>query len=97
MRVAASCHFPSRRPRGDPAWAAVEAGPVDRRVVYDHRLVDVRVVNHGGVHVHYRGVIREASTAPFSAHEPHAAVSEPVVHAAIEADMRTPIPGMEHI
>src|SRR5260370_31198362 len=97
VRLTSGGHLCTRRPLGDSAWATVEAGPVYRPVVYDHSFVDVRIVNHSGVHVHYRGVVREASTAPFSTHEPGAVVSESVVHAAIEADMRTPIPRMEHL
>ena len=71
------------------AWAAVKAGAADVRVV-DHRPVDVGVVNHGGVHVGDRRVIREMSAAPFSATKSHSAVSESIVDAAVKAHVRAP-------
>ena len=77
VRLATGCHLSARRPRVKSARPTVEAGPVYRPIVYDHRFVDVRVVNHGGVHIHDRGVICEPSAAPFSAHEPDALYPNP--------------------
>src|ERR1700729_1885689 len=78
------------------ARAAVEAGTAHRRVV-DYGLVDVGVVNHRRIHVGDCGVIREMSAAPFSARKPHTAVSESIIHAAIEAHVRSPIAGVKPI
>jgi hypothetical protein len=47
------------------------------------------------VHVDHSGVIEEVASAPLAAAKADAAVAEAVVHAAIVADMRTPIAFME--
>src|SRR6185312_1169959 len=81
--------FLSRRPRIDAAIAAVEAR-VDAHVRHVY-VLDIRVMDHGAVHVHDSGVIGEVAALPASAEEPHAAISEAVVDAAVEADVRSPI------
>jgi hypothetical protein len=68
----------------------------DRRIVND-RFVHIGVVNHGSVHIDYGCVIREVSTAPFTAGKTDAHVTEAVVHAAVVADMETPVAVMEEI
>ena len=89
VRVAA---FLRCRLRGNAVRTAIEAGAVvhDRRVV-DVRVAHVGVVNHRRVHVHHRGVVSEHAAAPLAAAESDSAISEAVIHAAIEAHMRTPV------
>src|SRR6266852_1387602 len=84
-------------PRTDSAGSAVEAGAVHRRVAHDHSLVDVRVVNHCGVYARHRRVIGKVFASPLAAAEADAAVSVAIVHAAIEADVRAPVAGMEDV
>jgi len=75
--------------------AAVEARTiVDRRVV-DHRIVDVRIVDHGPIHVDDCGVIRKAVANPAPSAKTDATVTESIVHAAIETDVRPPITSVE--
>jgi hypothetical protein len=53
-------------------------------------------VDDRAIHVHHRGVVREMSTAPFAALR-SAEVSESIIHAAVEADVRAPIASVEHV
>jgi hypothetical protein len=65
-------------------------------IVYDHGLViDIRDV--GDIHVSHRPVIEEFAAAPFAAREAFAEVSEAVINAAIESDVRAPIAGIPKI
>ncbi len=89
MRFARGRAFLRRRRCRGTARSAVKARTANVRVV-DHRLVDVGVVNHGGVHIGDRRVIRETSAAPFSAAKSDSAVSESIIHAAVEAHVRAP-------
>jgi hypothetical protein len=83
----------------DAMRAAVETGVavIDDRSVVNHRLIDIGVMNYGGVYVDGSGVIRKASTAPFAAGEANAAKSEPIVHTSIKAYMGAPIAPMKEI
>ncbi len=78
-----------------PAVTTIEA-----RVIVDHRVVhvdvlDVRVTDHCPIHIHDRRVIREVTAIPPPAVEAGAAIPEAVVDAAVEADMRPPVAGVE--
>src|ERR1700761_909652 len=67
-----------------------------RVVVDDDRLVvDIRHV--GYVHVGHRAVVEEVITAPLAAAKSDAAVAEAVVNAAVETDVRSPVPSVEKI
>src|SRR6266851_6564284 len=77
------------------AGAAVVADAVVV-VVHDNGLV-VDVVNVRDVDVVHGTVVGEGSVAPVAALIPDAAVAEAVVHAAVEADMRTPIACVEDV
>jgi hypothetical protein len=68
----------------------------DGRAIDDGR-VDVGVVDHRGVHVHHRRVVSEDTAAPLAAREADAHVAEAVVHAAVVADVRSPIAFMEDV
>src|ERR1700735_1908817 len=56
-----------------------------------------RVCHPHGVYVPTSGVIGEGSAAPFAANESHAAITESVVHAAVESDVRSPVAGMKSV
>jgi len=67
---------------------------------------DGRVVNDGYVVVdvmeaaadmHDRSVIREHTTVPLAAGKTNAHVTEPVIHATVEAYVRTPVSVMEQV
>lgn len=88
--------FFSPRSRVDPTIAAVVADPVDGRVVVDDGGV-VNVVDHGGVHVVHRTVVKEAIAVPTPAFVAVTEVAEAIHHAAVEADTRRPVALMEYI
>src|SRR5207245_7488127 len=85
-----------RGPRLDTAWAVVAYIP---RVIHNNGpVVDVRHIGH--VYVSDRAVVEEGATSPLAAVEADAAVSEPIVDAAVEADMWapiTPVPAIDAI
>src|ERR1700741_4301684 len=78
------------------ARTAIEARVANRRVG-DDCSVDIRVSHHGLVYPDNRGVVCEVSAAPFAANESHTAVTEPVIHSAVESHVRSPIAGMKCI
>src|SRR5579864_2116701 len=88
--------LPLRRYRSYSAGAAIEAH-VAHLALTDNGPVDVGVVDHCGVHVHHRRVIREMFAVPRSANESHSAITESIVHAAIETNVRSPVTGMKRI
>src|SRR5271170_665894 len=74
------------RPCFDTA-SAIEAGV---HVIHDYGpAVDVRHAVH--IHVHHFAVVEEGAASPLAARETDAAVSEAIVNAAVEADVRSPI------
>ena len=75
------------------AGAAIEAG-AHADVFMDHGAINESVVHDRGVYVDDRGVVREMPAAPFTTHKTHAVVTESVIHAAIETDVRSPVTGM---
>src|SRR5271156_1097694 len=88
--------FLGRGDGGGAAGAAVEAG-ADADVFMDHGAINESVVHDRGVYVDDCGVVREMSTAPFTAREAYAAVTESVINAAVEADVGTPVACMPTI
>src|SRR5579859_6731284 len=82
--------FLRSRARRDAALA-VEAGAVHHRRVVDHGAVDVDVAHYGLVHAHNCGVIGKCAASPFAADEADAAVTEAVVNAAVESNVRAPV------
>src|SRR5579862_1291133 len=88
--------FPLRRYRSYSAGAAIEAD-VTHLALMDDRPVHVGVVDHRCVHVHYCRVIREVLAVPRSANESHSAITEAIVHPAIETNVWPPIARMKRI
>src|SRR5579871_1855247 len=87
--------FGSRRGH-DTAAAAVEAHSVHHDVVYDGLVVGV--VDHDrGIDIGHGAVVRKLTTDPTAARKADTDVTEAVIDAAVEADMRAPIPGMKYI
>jgi len=83
----------------DAARAAVvrDVVIVDDCRVIDDRPIHVRIVDDGSIHVHDRGVIGKIAAMPLSAHEANAHVAESIVHATVEANVRSPVSGMEDV
>jgi hypothetical protein len=68
-------------------------------VIDDSIVMDTRVVHVGDIDVGYVGhgpVVKEIMIAPIPADKPGAEVAEPVIDAAVEADMRCPISRLPH-
>src|SRR5215469_228399 len=80
----------------DSPCAPVEADATD--VVVDHRLVvDVSDVHVGDINVRDAAVIEVPVTAPVTAGEAHPKISEAVVHATVEAHLRSPVSRMPKV
>lgn len=66
-------------------------------VVHDVYIADVDVVNIGYVDVVDLAVVEEAVAIPIAALIATAAIAEPIVDAAIESDMRSPVAGIKAV
>jgi hypothetical protein len=89
-RVCCSCA--NRLSSSAVGRASIPPGPLKAgvRVIHDDgAAVDVSDIGH--VHVHHGAVVEECAASPFAATKTYAAVSEAVVNAAVEADVRSPI------
>jgi len=82
--------------RSDATGAAIVADVVHGGGVVDYGLV-VSVVDDGGVHVGHGAVVVEDPAIPVAAVVAVAAVTVAVVYAAVEADVLTPVAGVEGI
>ena len=80
-------------PDHDTARAAVVADPIHGDVI-DDSPVDVGRVNDGSVDVRNRGVVGEDPVIPVPADVISPDVTVTIVNSAVEADMRTPVPGV---
>ncbi len=85
-----------RRTRADSTIPAVVADPIYRDVVVDHRGV-VNVMNIRDVHIVHRPVIEKPAAIPASAIVAVAEISIPVIDAAVETNLRSPISLIEKI
>src|SRR5262245_10395539 len=74
----------------DPTGAAVKTGAVDDGGVGDHGGV-IGVVNNRGIHVGDGTVITKDAASPGSTHKANPGIAEPVIDAAVEAYVRTPV------
>jgi hypothetical protein len=83
-----------RRTRGYSALSAV-VGNV-RVIVHDDGLV-IDIGDVGDIHVGHRTVVEEFAAAPFAAREAFAEVSEAVIDAAVESNVRAPIADVPNI
>src|SRR5581483_12054914 len=86
--------FTAAWPRVDSMRTAVEAYAVHGDIV-DHR--PVINVNVGDRHIADGTVVEEMPAAPFPTIETHARISEAVIHAAIKADVRSPVADMPDV
>lgn len=92
MTIMLGCSLASRGASHDPT-ATVEARTICRGVA-DHGAIDVGVAYHDRVHMHHRCVVAEMAAFPPPADKAHSEVSETVIHATVESNMRTPIARM---
>lgn len=82
--------------RSCPAPSTIEADAVTARTLVDHRGV-INVVDHRGIHVCDRAVIKIFAAAPVAAVEAHAWISETVVNPSIKTNRRSPISRMPKV
>src|SRR6266851_5631860 len=82
--------FDGRRPRINSASAAIVADPVNVGIVVDHGCA-IGVVDVRDIYVVHAGVVEKAIVIPASAFVAETAVTEAVIHAAIKADVFTPV------
>ena len=87
VRFAQSGQFRRLRTNLNPTVSAVETDP---HIVHSNRVA-IHVVDDSGVDVVDRTVIKEVAGVPVPALVAGARIAEPVVDAAVEADMRPPI------
>lgn len=79
------------------AIAAIKTGMVVYGSVINNRAVDISIVHYSCINVYYGSIIAEMVTFPAAANKTVAAVSIPIVNAAVKTDMRTPVTPMEAI
>jgi len=72
-----------------------DVGRVDDRGLFDDGPVDVDVGYHGAVYVDNGGVVGKGAAIPCAAGKADSPVAAAVVHAAIIADVRSPVACME--
>jgi hypothetical protein len=84
------------RTRRNAAVTPVVADMVHGGVVHDDCLV-VDVRNVGNVHVGHAAVVIEVASAPLATVETFTGISEAVVNAAVEADVRAPVAAVEKV
>jgi hypothetical protein len=87
-------HFSLRRTRVDSPSPAVKAHVT--RVIYHYGPV-ICVVNDVHVHVAVSAVVSKYAVVPIAALVANAHVPEAIVNAAVEADVRSPVPRMPQI
>jgi len=89
----------SRRLRCNSIRPAIETGVrvVDDRRVGDDGCIHIGSVNDRRVHGYDCCVVSEGAATPLTASEAASAITESVVHASVEADLRPPIAGMEYV
>src|SRR2546430_1866640 len=80
--------FKMARARIDSAVTSVVGDTVYGEFVDDRLVVDVNV---GDIHVVHRAVVEEVTVSPISALVATAKVAKPVINAAVESDVRSPI------
>src|SRR5271168_872727 len=78
------------------ACPAVEADAIYGLGMHD-RPIHIRRVNHRRIYVHHGCVVREDSAIPAPADESNSTVPKSIVNAAIETDMRSPIPAVPQV
>lgn len=86
-----------RWPGGNSVGPTVEAGVgvVDDGRVVNDGCIHIGGPDHGRVHVDGRGVVSELASSPLAAGKAATTITKPVVYAAIEANLSSPITFME--
>src|SRR5580658_1047816 len=81
------------------AWTAVIRRTIitDDRILLNNRLVYISRVNETLIHMYHSSVVGKSTASPLAAGKANAAEPEPIVHAAIIAHLRAPIPIMESV
>lgn len=99
VRLAGEGLLLRRRFRGNSIRPTVEAGVsvVDDRRVVDDGCIHICRPNHGRVHGYYCCVVSEGAAAPLTAGEAASTITESIVHAPVEANLRPPIAGVEDV
>ncbi len=93
MRLVGVSFFLRTGPGLNAAGAPVEGHMV---LVDDHRaVIDAGYV--GDADIRDRTVIEELASAPFAADKAHAAITKSIVDAAVETDVRSPVPGVPEV
>jgi hypothetical protein len=76
--------------------STVKADAVDV-VIDDDCLVHINIGDYSAIHIHHCCVVAEAVTYPASATKAHATISEAVIHATVEPNVRAPVTGMPEV
>jgi hypothetical protein len=77
--------------------AAVPAVVTDAGVVHHRNVIRIYVMHIGTIHMRDVGVVHETVVMPVAAFITNAGVTGAVVHAAVKADVRTPVAVMPAI
>ncbi len=93
VALAGGLFLSGSRARIDPAAAAVEADVI----IAGANGSVVRVVNDVDVYICDGAVVVEVAAAPVTARVADAGVAEPIIYAAIEANLRAPVAGIPTI
>src|ERR1700679_2803606 len=94
VRLTQRHQFRGPRPQPNTRWSAMEAHA--DIVIHNNRVV-IDVMHHGDVDIVHRAVVVKVTGVPVAALVASAHVAETVVHAAIKADVRSPIAAEESI
>lgn len=89
MAVVLCYQFLTARPDIDAAPSTVIADAIHCEVIGHIAVVDVGDVCSADID--HRPVIEEGPASPFSAHKAYAGVTEPIINAAVEAYVGTPV------
>src|ERR1700728_1744392 len=95
MALRHGCFFGRGGLGGDPAGPVV--ADASHRGVLDDGVVHISIVNHRGIYVDDRGVVREMRSLPAAADEANSCITVAIVDTPVEADMRAPVAGVEAI
>ncbi len=92
MVIVLGGEFTRRGPSAESARTAIVADAIHRVVVHHRTAVDIGDIRH--IDIGYRPIIEEAPAPPFPPFEAPAVVSEPIIDAAVEANVWSPVSGM---
>src|SRR5438876_5000081 len=75
----------------------VKAGMAAVHLFIHHRAVDVGVMDDGGVHTRYSGVVAEGVSFPSAAPVAISVVAITAINASIKTDSRSPVTLVQHV